>query len=256
MSFDPENDLERSLVKAANDPVFTPQFYRDLARADIFIIQHGKQVPEKAERIIALEGETIQIQNIEHRGKLHTPFFSSLTRLRAVLDSKAAYLGINALAFLELTKGSALLLNPGSEYGKEITAKEAALILNGSIWQPSERFVVQKKTQVMLGHPANYPVELVAALTRLFKSKKQVKRAWLAHFLNPERDKHPHTLVAIETTGSYDEIAAEVGMVASHINMPDPPLDLIQITGQPGEIGDYFLKETKPFYERRFLGLF
>ena len=257
MSFDPENDLERSLVKAANDRAFAPQFYRELARADLFIIQHGKQSPEKADRIITLkEGETIQIQNIEYKGKPHVPIFSSLTRLRATLDSKVTYLGINALALLKLTKGSALFLNPGSDYGKEITAKEAASILDGSIWQPTERFATQKETQVKIGEPANYPVELVAALTRLFKSKKQVNRAWLAHFFNPERDKHPHTLIAIETTGSYDEIAAEVGIVAGSVNMPDPPLDLIQITGRSGGFEDYFLKKTKPFYERRFLGLF
>lgn len=257
MSFDPENDLERSLVNAANDPAFAPQFYKDLARADLFIIQHGQQSPGKAERTITLkEGETIQIQNIEYKGEPHIPVFSSLTRLRATLDSKVAYLGINALALLELTKGAALLLNPGSDYGKEITEKEAASILDGSIWQPSERFVAQKETQVMIGQPANYPVELVAALTRLFKSKKQVKRAWLAHFFNPERDKHAHTLVAIEAPGSYDEIASEVGVVAGNINIPDPPLDLIQITGRSGGFEDYFLKETKPFYQRRFGDLF
>ena len=257
MSFNPENDLERSLVNAANDPAFAPQFYRDLARADLFIIQHGKQSPEKAERIITVKkGERIKIHNIEYKGKPHVPIFSSLTRLRATLDSTVTYLKINALALLELTKGSPLLLNPGSDYGKEITVEEAALILDGSIWQPRERFVAQKETQVMIGEPANYPVELVAALTGLFKNKKQVKRAWLAHFLNPERDKHPHTLIAIETTGSYDEIAAEVGIVASNANMPDPPLDIIQITGREGGVEDYFLKKAKPFYERRFGGLF
>lgn len=243
-------------MKAANDPAFAPQFYTDFAQADVFIIQHGKQHSEKAESTIMEAGETIQIQNIEYNGRPHIPVFSSLTRLRATLDNEVAYLGMNALELLNLTKGSPLFLNPGSDYGKEITAKEASSILDGSIWQPTERFVAQKKTEIMIGQPANYPTELVAALTRFFKRKKQVERAWLAHFLNPERDKTAHTLVAIETSGGYDEIAAEVGIVASNVYMPDPPLDLTPITGRSGGIEDYFLKNAEPFYERRFMGLF
>jgi hypothetical protein len=255
VSFKPENALEKSLVKAAGDPAFVPEFYRDFAQADIFILQRGKRAQEKAGQLTLKEGETIQIQNIEHNGKPHIPIFSSLSRLRSVLDSEVAYLGINALEFLKITKGSALLLNPGSDYGKEITAEEASSIIDGSVGRLSERYVAQKETQIMIGEPLNYPTELVEALSRLFRSRKQVRRAWLAHFFDPERDKRPHTLVAIETD-HYEEIVGEIGTVATNVHLPDPPLDLTQITGRGGGIEDYFLKGGNPFYERRFMGLF
>ena len=38
MSFQPQNKLERSLMKAAEDPAHHPQFYKDLIESDVFII--------------------------------------------------------------------------------------------------------------------------------------------------------------------------------------------------------------------------
>ena len=85
MSFEPTNDLERSLMKAANDPAHRPQFYKDLVQSDIFIVQHGKRPPEKEGRVTLDEGTQIQITNIEFNGKPHIPIFSSLPRLQATI---------------------------------------------------------------------------------------------------------------------------------------------------------------------------
>lgn len=260
MSFEPQNDLERSLLKAATDPAHRPQFYRDFMASDIFIIQHGEQPPERDGRVVLEEGKNIQIRNIEHNGKLHIPIFSSLERLRAVLNEEAAYLGMNALEFLKITKGSPLLLNPGSDYGKEFTESEIASILDGSLWQPSERYVVQKPTQVMFGQPKNYPKELTEALSRLFPTIVEVRRAWLAHYFNPERDEKPHTLIAIEHSGNWEHVAGQAGMVAKDITIPDPPVDFMQVTAKgstKGGVEDYFLNEIEPFYRKKKLfGLF
>jgi len=255
MAFEPHNKLEHSLVQAATDPAHRPQFYKDFVQSDIFIIQHGKRPPEEHRRVTLSEGEKIQIENIEFDGKRYIPIFSSLPRLRATITGEVAYLGINALEFLKITMGSALLLNPGSDYGKEITPEEAASIVDGSLWQPNERYVTQKEVKVMIGQPKNYPKELVDALTRFFKTKKHVKRAWIAHFFNPDRDEKPHTLIAIDASDAFEEITSEAGIVARNVKIPDPPVDFLPITGRGG-IEDYFVKETKPFYERRFLGLF
>ena len=163
---------------------------------------------------------------------------------------------MNARKLLKLTRGATLLLNPGSAYGKEITPAEAASIADGSIWQPESSRFVARDTQVLLGQPARYPTELATALARFFKTKKQVKRAWLAHFHDPSRDERAHTLVALEAAGEFAALSAEASIVARNIEVPDPPVDIVAITGDGGGFEDYFLKQTKPFYERRFLGLF
>ena len=256
MSFEPQNNLERSLMKAADDPAHRPQFYRDLAEADLFVVQHGGSLPAREQPAALQAGSTVQLRHMERDGKTYLPVFTSLLRLEAVLPEKATYLRMNARKLLKLTQGATLLLNPGSAYGKEITPAEALSIADGSIWQPENSRTVAHNTQVLLGQPARYPTELAVALARFFKAKKQVKRAWLAHFHDPSRDEKAHTLVAIEAAGDFAALSAETGIVARNITVPDPPVDIVAITGEGSPFENYFLQQTKPFYERRFLGLF
>jgi len=248
MAFEPENELERSLMRAAGDPAHRPQFYRDFAASKIFVINDGEPLAGEGETTLA-EGRSLRLRTIELNGKLYLPIFSSLPRLQAVLQEEARYISLNAREFLEITRGAELVLNPGSDYGKEFTAAEIASILDGSIGRPDETYVAEQETQVLIGQPSNYPTELVEALERLFAARSDVKRAWLAHFCNPARDEKPHTLVALAVTGGWDEVAAAVGIVAQSTPFPDPPLDLLQIAGRGG-IEDYF-KSIEPFYEQK-----
>lgn len=254
MSFDPQNKLEHSLVKAASDPAHRPQFYRDLAESDLFIIQDGP-LPERSGSMVLRESQSIQVRHIDWNGNPYIPVFSSLMRLQSTLSEEVGYLGLNALEFMKITRGAEFILNPGSDYGKEFTKDEIASLIDGTIWQPSERFVADKPTEVMIGQPATYPKELAAALSRYFKTQKGVKRAYLAHFFNPERDEKPHTLIGVEFSGDWEPIMAGAGMVTNDVHVPDPPVDFLPITGKGG-IEEHFTKESKPFYERKIFGLF
>jgi hypothetical protein len=255
MGFQPENMLERSLMKAADDPAHRAQFYRDLVESNVFIIQHGP-LPEKTrKRTVLKEGYELSLQSMDLGGKSYLPIFSSLPRLEAVLRGEAGYIALNALELLEITKGADLFLNPGSDYGKEFSKEEIASIIDGSIWLPKDLFEVEKDTEILIGQPANFPTELVDILVRVFKRLKQVRRAYLAHYHNPERDEKPHTLVAIEVAGAWDPVVAEAGIATKHLQIPDPPVDFMQIMGRRG-VEDYFLHQCKPFYRRKTLGLF
>jgi hypothetical protein len=247
MTFEPQNDLERSLMRASSDPAHRPRFYRDFTESQIFVINHGEPLAGDGETTLE-EGRSLRLQAVELNGKPYLPIFSSLPRLQVVLTGPSSYVALNALQFLEITRGADLVLNPGSDFGKEFTAAEIESILDGSIGRPDESYVAQKDTQVLIGQPANYPTELVEALKRLFAARTDVKRAWLAHFHNPERDEKAHTLVALDAAGDWDEISAAVGIVVQSTPLPDPPVDLLQITGRGG-VEDYF-KSTEPFYER------
>jgi|SRR5579859_3491198 len=254
MTFVPQNAFERSLVRAANDPSHRPAFYRDLTQSELFVIQRDIR-GRKNGRITLKEGEMVHIRRVQHQDKIFIPVFSSLLRLRSFLADESAYLGMSGLDLLNLTKGSALIINPGSDYGKEITAEESAAILSGSLWEPAERYVAGRQVQVRIGQPTIYPQELADSLIRLFKTRKQVKRAWLAQFFNPERDERPHTLIAIEAGMDFGEVLSEAGIIASNVRVPDPPVDFLPITGRGG-IESYFLTESKPFYKRASLRFF
>jgi hypothetical protein len=254
MAFEPQNDLERSLTLAASDAAHRPQFYKDLVQSELFVIQEGP-APDTSGRTVLEQGYMLQIQPLDWNGKPYLPVFSSLPRLQATLHAEKGFLAMNALEFMKITSGADLLLNPGSDYGKELTKEEIASILDGSIWRPSERFVSKQATQIMIGQPANYPSELVNALSRYFKKTKGVERAFVAHFFNPERDEKAHTLIAMEIHGDWDAIMAGAGIVARDVPSPDPPVDFIQLNGRSG-LDDYFLHECTPFYRRKRFGLF
>jgi hypothetical protein len=253
MAFEPQNEMERSLLRAATDPAHRPQFYRDFVASQIFVINAGEPPGPDGETTLR-EGYSMRLQTVEMDGKTYLPIFSSLPRLQAALQGQARYVALNALEFLKITRGADLVLNPGADYGKVFTAAEVESILDGSIGRPQETYVVPEETRVLIGQPANYPTELVEALKRLFAERKDVKRAWLAHFQDPARDAKAHSLVALEVAGEWDEIAAAVVIVARDTPFPDPPLDLLQITGQEG-VEDYF-KSIEPFYERKRFGIF
>jgi hypothetical protein len=156
---------------------------------------------------------------------------------------------------MKITKGANLFLNPGAACGKELLAEEVSSILDGSLWQPSERWAAQEDEQVVIGGPARHPEELVAALTRFFRTQKSVQRAFVAMFFNPKRDEKPHILIAIEVTGEWEPVVAGAGMIARDVPVPDPPVDFMQITGKGG-IEEHFTKGGQPFYRRKFLGIF
>lgn len=254
MPFDPVNPLERSLVRAATDPAHRPQFYRDLMSAQIFVIQEGP-IPEESGPRVLREGHSLNIRPVVVEGTVCLPIFSSLQRLQSALDREAGYIALKAADLFPIIQGSAACLNPGSDFGKILTANEIAGLVSGSIWKSTDSFTFSKDTQVLLGQPVNYPHELADSLARLFKSIPRVKRAYLAHFFNPERGEKPNTLVAIEASGDWFEVVSQAGLVARDINVPDPPVDFLRLTFQEG-LGNYF-KAQKPFYQRkRVLGLF
>ena len=254
MPFDPVNPLERSLVRAATDAAHRPQFYKDLMSAQIFVIQEGP-IPEESGPRVLQEGYSLKIRPVVVDGITCLPIFSSLQRLQSALDREAGYIALNAADLFPIIQGSAACLNPGSDFGKILTANEIAGLVSGAIWKPAESFTVSKDTQVLLGQPANYPHELADSLARLFKSIPRVKRAYLAQIFNPEGGDKPHTLIAIEASGDWLEVVSQAGLVAREINIPDPPLDFLRLTSQDG-LGTYF-KSQEPFYQRKLvLGLF
>lgn len=255
MNFVPQNELEESLLKAVHEPEHRPQFYRDLATATLFIIHHGVAMPQGHNRREMQAGEQIQIMQMEANGKQYIPVFSALLRMQPVISGEVAYLGMNATELFQLTRGSDLLLNPGSDFCKELSSTEITEILEGRIGTPQEHLVAEEDVKVEIGPFEKEPDQLLETLKKLFAKDKRVKRAWIAKFLDPRVDRQPHSLLALEVTKDFDAVMTDIGVVVDGIDIPHAPLDLIQITGKGG-VDDYFLMESKPFYIRKRFGLF
>src|SRR5215207_2971426 len=104
MAFAPQNELERSLLRASTDPAHRPQFYRDFVASQIFVVNHGEPLAGEGETTLEA-GRSLRLQAIELNGKPHLPIFSSLERLQATLREAASYIALNALEFLKITRG-------------------------------------------------------------------------------------------------------------------------------------------------------
>jgi hypothetical protein len=256
MAFTPVNEIERLLIAAATDAAARPAFYRGLGQHELFVITEGRK-PEREQRVVADDNTSVQIRMIELDGKLHTPIFTSVERISAVVPKEVGFIAMKGDAVFTMLRGKDLVMNPGAEYGKIFTAQEVESIVNGSVFNPQETPDVGGK-EILLGQPKDYPRHITDALRRFFARTRDVKAAYLAHAFIPEIDQAPHTLIGVEVVGDWRNVVEEAGVVVREVAKPGEIVDFVQLRPQATDtIGDYMQQQTKPFYARKkWLGLF
>jgi hypothetical protein len=241
----PENPFEESLIRAIDEPGHRSQFYRDFLAADLYVGLHGPAPP--LENGALKPGTGVNIQGVEAGGKTYLSVFSSMPRLRAFLGDQTATLRLACRDLLEMTRGAELMLNPGSDHGKEFVAEELAALLDGSMFE-RDRHVVESPTQVLLGQPAQDPRRLTDALRRAYEQRPEVKAAYVAWMLYPGREEDGALLVAVDTAGEWDGLSAESGGIAQGFSQEYGPVDFVQLEPE-GSLWGYF-RNVKPFYRR------
>jgi hypothetical protein len=244
-----DNALELALMLAASEPAHRPEFFRLLLESTVFVLGSSGQLDEGS---VTLKAKTqVQIQNwVRPDGSSVIPFFSSLRALRLAIESDERYIALPARAFFEMTRGTELVLNPRSEYGKEFTRTEVEALLAEGVSRPPTQRVVERDTQVLLGQPSDYPTAMVASLATLLAKHSNVKAAYLALMHDPSADEKPHLIVGIEAEGDFETVIREAGTVAGDTAPKEEPVDLIRVIRGESGLGRYFIEEVKPFYER------
>lgn len=245
------NALESALVAAAEDPASRPAFFRLLLDSTIYVIGFT-DAPEAVGRVTVAAGSELSIAHRQNAdGNPYIPFFTSLEALQQASDPETRYVALPARAFFEMTLGALLVLNPASDHGKEFFPQEIETLLATGMNQALTPRVVQKKTPVLLGQPAEYPTEMVSVLARFFGRRPAVKRAFLGLMHDPASDEAPVLLVALEGDGDLEPVLREVGAVVSGSAPQGQPVDFTRITpGSPG-VGEYFFQGVEPFYVRK-----
>ena len=188
------------------------------------------------------------IQPIEKNGNSWLPIFSSLQRLQQAIRSNASYLQLKGRDFFGITRGAHVILNPGFEFGKELLPEEITRMLDGSIFRPTQTYVAEKETKVLVGQPAKYPHKLVSALSEYFATNLSIKRAYLVQFYNPEAGEKPHLLIGIDANENREKILGDAGLIASEVMGKDEPVDFMRASvTDPSQT---LFANTKPFYQR------
>lgn len=243
ITFEPSNLLEIALKKAVEDPACRPRFFRELLDSKVLIVPAGKK--PRIVRGSIPEGTTITFSPLNLDGRAAVPFFTSQQRV----PLGAEFIEMSAKVLFKMTRGTCLVMNPGLDYGKVFVPEEVKRLLDGSLFQPQERYVAREAEQVVIGEPSDYPSELVSALARLYCSLSQVNRAWVAFYHNSTRDKEGGLLVGLDVDAhQFDKISGESGVVIDSIPKRHKFVDFVRYNGQG--VSAYFSSQ-KPFYQRR-----
>ena len=180
------------------------------------------------------------------------PVFTSTNRIfdKGIIKEEVPFLEMKGEDLFNLSTGATFILNPYSDYGKELLPNEIESLLKGTILTDNHRQItIQEDTQVQIGQPANYPTEIVNSLKALFKDRPTVKAAYLGWIFNPSSGEPPHFIFALDIDGDKQRITNEAGYTAQQLSKPNDIIDFIQIDSKGG-LSDYFLEQTKPFYVR------
>ena len=200
--------LEILLQKSATDPAVRPEFYKRLLSDKLVVITNfsGQQDGLR----MTQTGEKVNIFNYPD-GKI--PVFTSKPRIfdKGVVKEELKVLEMKGENLFTLATGATFILNPYSDYGKELLPSEIAQMLNGTILTTAahNQIKIQKDTPIQIGQPANYPTEIVNALRQLFSSKPNIKAAYLGWILNPASNEPPHYIFALDGDGDLQSITHE-----------------------------------------------
>ena len=239
MPFISENKLEEALVRAVKSPATAPDFYRLLLESDLLVLGtvEGQDGSEK----FSLEpGGQLQLVTGENKGEKFLPVFSSLARMQEYVKEESKYLAINGRALLDLTRGAPVILNPASEYGRELAPGEVEQLLNPMA--PSAQVALSTSD-------AFYPMALINALASVFEKHPQVQTAWMIRIGIGEAGSQPQPLVGVETSGDMAALVADIERAAAEgapgIVFDVQRVDRARPTGMAGA-----LLQAQPFYQR------
>lgn len=240
-------DLESLLMKAATEPAYRAELYKRLLSDNLIIITQDSKMTEGKQ---ILEKDT-QVKIISYPdGKI--PVFTSTQRIfdKGIVTEQVNYLEMKGENLFELTKGATFLLNPYSDYGKELLPDEIDSMLKGTILTDKAKTItIQKDTNVQIGQPVNYPKEIISSLNELFSNKQNVKAAYLGWIYSPDSGEPPHYIFGLDASGDYNSLVQEAGFIAKQYLGSDDFVDFIKMDNNTGVVK--YLKSTLPFYEKK-----
>jgi hypothetical protein len=243
-----DNRLEEALKRAAGEPAWRKTFYELLLSEKLVVITSGAS--DTDEDGVLKAGSTVSFASYPD-GKI--PVFTSVARVfdKQVIKEQVHQMTIMGRDLFELAAGATFLLNPYSDYGKELLPDEIADLLNGTLFLPTNQITVEKETPVLIGQPKVYPDKVVASLKLVFTKYPAVSAAYLGWMHNPESEDPPHYVFAVEGTSDIEDAIQEAGFVCKE-HLPGQIFDLMRISGTAGATGieGYFKESVKPFYKK------
>jgi hypothetical protein len=212
--FEPENDIERMLIRASAEPAMRPGFARALMDAQIFLVlvpDSGSIVPGADGKAVISEGAQLVTPTAMRDGQKLFPLFTAPSRAKAWYKEDHVVVPETLRTVFARCPDDAYVLNPGSDYGKEFTPAEVRRMLAGQFDEPPQpqTQVIEKPEQVLLAHPKETPADLIAALAREFETLPGVRGAWLMLAMRQGADAQSWML-GVDNKGDWQDVRAAI----------------------------------------------
>jgi hypothetical protein len=232
--FEPENDIERLLVRAASEPFTRADFTRALMDAQIFLVlvPDGPLDRQADGGVNVPEGTKLSLPAATQGDVKLFPFFTSATRARAWFKEEHVVAPDKTRDLFGRYSGVPFVLNPASDYGKEFTPEEVARLLSGQFDNGPETEVVQKPEGVMLSRPADVPTKLIAALGRELGALKSVRGAWLMQAMRAS-ESQPSWMLGVDNMGNWQDVQAAIDRALAGGQLLDRALDAMPLEHSP-----------------------
>lgn len=139
----PENELEKSLIRASSEISARKEFYQKLLWNQLFVLTDGHSNAE--EGIQTLEEDTIVRFVTFEQGQI--PIFTSTNRIfdKGIIKEEVPFMSLKGQDLFGIAKGATFVLNPYSDYGKELVPVEIENLMNGTIYDKIDEELIENK---------------------------------------------------------------------------------------------------------------
>ena len=210
--FEPENDIERLLMRASTQPSERPAFARAIVDAEVFVVLVADRpiVPGPDGNTSIAEGTKLSLPSAVRGEEKLIPFFTAPSRARTWYTGDHVVAPERTRDLFGRYPDTPFVLNPGSDYRKDFTAPEVKRMLAGQFEQGPQTIITQAPEQVLLAHPKQIPTALIEALAREFAGLDFVRGAWLMLAMRAGESEQSWML-GVDHKGSWQEVRDAIG---------------------------------------------
>lgn len=260
--FEPENDFERRLKEAVEQPAARPAFMRSLLQETVCLAlfpdeKGARLVDELAARQksgVLPDDVTTEMRVIGIAGVETVPMFSSPGRIWAFTGDTHLVATDTVEAVFRRHPGMGFLLNPGVDYGKHFPPAEAEALLAGRDLG-SEEITVAAGSRVLVGAPAEDTSDIRAAMAAHLAAFPEVSAAYLS--MASIAGQTPTLLVEVVTADVARADRAALGAPLLSLAHVGRPIDLA-IRGNEksvlarGSVPPFHIKKKRSLLSRLF----
>ena len=214
--FEPENDIERLLMRASTQPSERPAFARAIVDAQVFVVLVPDRpiVPGPDGNTTVPEGTKLSLPSAVRGEERLIPFFTAPSRARLWYTGDHIVAPEQTRDLFGRYPDKPFVLNPGSDYGKDYTPPEVQRMLAGQFDDGPQTIVTQAPEKMLLAHPKEIPTDLIEALGREFETVKAVRGAWLMLAMHAGQAEQSWML-GVDHEGSWQEVRDAIGRAVS-----------------------------------------